>query len=185
MELDKLKLKRLCEAKRLKGRIAKTTKAMKTLKAKSTRRLETNEKGAQVYASQPGLTAATDVDGDDVLGEGKQHQTPAFVRHCVTAITEKPKDLARVEKDAPGGDDGSPFAICWAKYKGNKKSLAAKHAKGEHHTGAQYEKALATLREDVEEARRDNAQRNTVVFNDVDVIPTASSRHLIRYAPRG
>jgi len=195
MELDKLKLRRLCEAKRLKARVARTSKTLKGIqqgnpkasRVKTTKVLTTNEKGSQIYASQPTIGgAAKEAVEDDVnLDEGKRPHTPEFVRHCVTAITEKPKELARVESGAPEGTDGSPFGICWAKYKGNKSSLAAKHSKGEHHTDSQYKKALATLREDVEEARRQNAGRSRLMFSDVEVSPTAANRHLIRFVPRG
>lgn len=127
---------------------------------------------------------AVQVDGEAIEeGDEKKHHTPEFVRHCVTAITEKPKDLERVKQDAPGSDEGSPFAICWAKYKGNKRSLAAKHAKGKHHTVSQYKKALATLREDLEKIRGENIDRRKIMHSDVGIDPAPSTRHLIRYAP--
>ena len=195
MELDKLKLKRLCESKKLKGRIARTTKAAGGLKAagktkgvvRTTKRLTVDAKGNQIYAEQPGgagAREATDDEDESHLDEGKKHDTPAFVRHCVTAITEKPADLERVEKDAPADTDGSPFAICWAKYKGDKRSLVAKHSRGEHHSVAQYEKSLATLREDVDRVRQQNASRTAHdVAEEITLTPT--NRHLIRYTPRG
>lgn len=178
MELDVLKLKRLCEGKTRSRVVQRTTK-----------RLTTDEKGRQIYVDQPGAAgerkAAESVDDDDAPGldEGKKHKTPEFVRHCVAAITEKPEDLKRVQQDAPGPEEGSPFAICYAKYKGNKRSLAAKHAKGEHHTVKQYEKALATLREDLARVRQQNVDRSQVIHSDVQVEVTPASRHCIRYIP--
>jgi hypothetical protein len=187
MELDNIKLKRLSEsAKRLKGRVPRTTASL----VRTTKRLSTDKKGRQVYATQATADGSvskedTEVNDDEALIEGKKPKTPDFVRHCVTAITEKPKELARVQQDAPGPDEGSPFAICNAKYNNNKRSLAAKHSKGEHHSVGQYEKALEKLREDVEEARSQNVNRSTVLHSDVVIEATSTTRHLVRYAPRG
>jgi len=107
---------------------------------------------------------ASNQSGGSLLDEGKKHQTPEFVRHCVTAITEKPETLSRVKAQAPEDTDGSPFAICYAKYKQNTRSLAAKHATGKHHTIKQYEGALKTLRTKTEELRATRPSRTSIVF---------------------
>jgi len=172
MKIDKLKIKRISEAKKLNARVAKTSLARRT-----TRQLTTDEKGHQIYAR-----TKEDLDLEDSLDEGKGHKTSDFVRRCVTAITERPKDLARVEAGKP---DGSPFAICNAKYNDNKRSLAAKHSKGEHHSDAQYKKTLATLRESVTEARQQNEDRGDLFYSDVVTPVTSTNRHLVHYTPRG
>ena len=174
MKINELKLKRISEAKKLNARVAKTSLARRT-----TKQLTTDEKGRQIYAQQ---AAKEDLDLEDSLDEGKGHKTSDFVRHCVTAITERPKDLARVEAGKPGG---SPFAICNAKYNDDKRSLAAKHSKGEHHSDAQYKKALATLREGVIVARQQNEDRGDLFYSDVVTPVTSTNRHLIHYTPRG
>jgi len=177
MKIDELKLKRISEAKKLNTRVAKTSLARRTTKL-----LMTDEKGRQVYAKQ---SAKEDLDvealDNEDLDEGKGHKTSDFVRHCVTAITERPKDLARVETGKP---DGSPFAVCNAKYNDNKRSLAAKHSKGEHHSDARYKESLATLRGRVDEARQQNADRGSVLYSDIVLPVSSDTRHLVRYVPR-
>mgnify|MGYP000990205397 CR=1 FL=1 len=108
--------------------------------------------------------------------EGKDYKTPEFVRHCVTAITERPKDLARVESGRKG--DGSPFGICWSKYNKNKSSLDARHSTGEHHTNKEYEQALSKLREATEQLRAERPKRTAVAY-----APTAArpARELVSY----
>ena len=92
--------------------------------------------------------------------EGKPYQTPKFVRDCVSAISEKPKTLSRISKK----EDGSPFAVCYAKYNNNKKSLAATHSKGEHHSNKDFEAAKSKLRNQVESLRKQRSDRRNVVF---------------------
>lgn len=181
MTLDDLKLKRLYEARSLKGRLGKT------------RRLVTDAKGRQVYATGAEGGGTVDEVADEeknasnqsggTLGEGKKsHHTPKFVQHCVSAITEKPESLNRVEAGGPKGEKGSPFAICHASYKKKTRSKAAAHSKGEHHSVKQYEKSLATLREDVERAREESVDRRAIFFSDV---PQQATRRHIRFTPRG
>jgi hypothetical protein len=121
------------------------------------------------------------------LSEGnegkKKHHTPKFVQHCVAAITGEPESLERIEKNAPKGSDGSPFAICWAKYKSNRRSLAAKHAKGKHHTVKDYEKSLATLRQEAEKIRASRPSRRQIVFEHANVEPKGARRVLIEFRP--
>ena len=183
MDLDMLKLKRLCEGKKTRNAVSRTT-----LARRNTKRLTTDEKGRQIYVDQSvGGGKAEDVEDDDeTLAEGKKYRTPEFVRHCVAAIVERPKDLARIESQAPEGSDGSPFAICHAKYNENKRSLAAKHSRGDHHSTADYEKALAKLREDTEALRRQNEDRSEVCYSDAPPLPaTRETRHLVRFIPKG
>lgn len=117
--------------------------------------------------------------GAQVINEGeKKHRTPEFVRHCVTAITEKPKSLDRVQQKK----DGSPFAICHAQYKKDKRSLAAKHSKGEHHTNKEYEKALKTLRTKTEELRNQRAPRSSFVFEAAS--PNTIKHKSVRFETR-
>ena len=112
-------------------------------------------------------------------GKKKRPHTPEFVRHCVAAITEKPEDLARIEQKK----DGSPFGICWSKYKKNKRSLAAKHSKGEHHTAKDYESALATLRNETREIRESRPSRKNIVFEE-QWEPRGEQRSQIRFSPK-
>lgn len=113
------------------------------------------------------------------LEEGKKkHHTPKFVQHCVSAITEKPESLERVEKKK----NGSPFGICWAQYKKKRRSLATKHSQGKHHTVKDYEGALATLRKEAAEIRASRPSRSQVVFEVVQS-PRKRQRALVRFAP--
>ncbi len=108
--------------------------------------------------------SVTTTSGTDTVIEGKQHNTPEFVRHCVAAITSKPKTLDRVQQKK----DGSPFGVCYATYKKNKRSLAAKHSTGEHHTNKQYEKSLKTLSQEGADRRKSSDSRRHVVFEHVE-----------------
>jgi hypothetical protein len=167
MTLNDIKLKRLTEAREKK-------------EGKRKRKLVTDPKGRQTYIM---------VDEDEeILDEGtKKHHTPKFVQHCVSAITEDPKKLAKVKA---GGEDGegSPFAICHASYKKKTRSKAADHAqqaKGEkkHHTVKDYEKALEKLREAVEERTAMNPDPRSVTFGTV--LESAPAPRTVRFAPRG
>jgi hypothetical protein len=127
------------------------------------------------------------IEEQEELQEGKKRpHTPKFVQHCVTAITEKPESLSRVKREAPKGSDGSPFAICWAQYKKKRRSLAAKHSKGEHHTVKEYKGALKTLRQETEEIRRARPSRSAIIFEAAgpDAIER-TDRSRIRFQPEG
>lgn len=121
---------------------------------------------------------------EEVSESEKKHHNPKFVRDCVAAITQNSEDLERVEQDAPGKEKGSPFAVCWAKYNKNKKSLAAKHSKGSHHTTKDYEAALKKLRESTEALRANRQPRSSITF---DATPSAErkghSRRDVHYKP--
>lgn len=162
MNLDEIKVKRLTEGKKAdekKGGIKKV------------RRLPT---GTQVYANEAD-------DASDPLVEGeKKHETPKFVQHCVAAITSDPQKLAKVQ----ARKDGSPFGICVAQYKKNPRTLAAKHAQGEHHTVKEYEKALKKLRESVEHHAAQNTRPSAVFFDPLAITEEASSAtETIRFKP--
>jgi hypothetical protein len=125
-----------------------------------------------------------EMSDDEELQEGeKKHHTPKFVQHCVTAITEKPESLSRVEKQAPKGTDGSPFGICWAQYKKHRRSLAAKHSQGKHHTVKQYEGALAKLREETDALRKSRPSRSRIVFETLGDDPKGLSRRKVVFSP--
>jgi hypothetical protein len=194
MTLDEIKLKRLCEVKSIAPLLNKKKKrrrAIKTLKPG----------GQQVYDY---IDDDEEVDPDAVVVENpedeknssnqsggtieegeKKHHTPKFVQHCVSAITEKPKTLARVEAGGSKGEKGSPFAICHASYKKKTRSKAAEHSKGSHHTVKQYEGALKKLREAVELARQGSVDRRSIIFGSVQEGLKSADRRHIRYSPEG
>lgn len=171
----------------------KTKRVLKALGDRLPKKNASNESGGtlgEVVTTTTTSTAITVsewgvVGGDTtarILSEGaKQHHTPEFVRHCVTAITEKPDSLDRVQQKK----DGSPFAICNAQYNKNKRPLAAKHSQGGHHTVKQYEKALSTLRQRREEAREARDSRRTIVFEGVPLDPKKGDRRRICFKPGG
>lgn len=148
-----------------------------------------NQSGGTLDGSTVTVEYDLDEDGNytnaRVLDEGKKHHTPKFVQHCVTAITEKPEKLADVEAGGPGGEKGSPFAICNAAYKKKTRSKAASHAKGKHHSVKQYKQSLATLRESLELVRKQNPLRHAMLFENTDYEPKQGARRYVRYAPRG
>jgi hypothetical protein len=184
MALEKLKLQRLCEAKKLRRLVGRRRRLVMDPKTKRQMYVTIgDEEGAAPRNEAVEKNASNESGG--TLGEGERPQTPAFVRHCVTAITEKPAELERIERDAPAGTDGSPFAVCWAKYNEDKASLAAKHAKGKHHTVAQYEKALGKLRENVAAAREESLDRSQIVFGDIQETIDPEDRRFVRYSPGG
>ncbi|MDX1486861.1 MAG: hypothetical protein R3268_01575 [Acidiferrobacterales bacterium] len=125
----------------------------------------------------PQKTPSNESGGTLEEGE-KKHHTPKFVQHCVAAITEKPKELKRIKKGGNNGEEGTPFAICWDNYNKNKKSLAAKHAKGNHHSVKDYEKSLKKLREAREAARAKRVDPRQIVFE------TRAPEHIKREARR-
>ena len=173
MTLSDIKLKRLMEAK--------ATKAKKG-GGKQVRR--DPKTGAQVYTTKedenlPGsVVVEYDVEADGTYSNGrivsegeKKHHTPKFVQHCVSAITEQPKDKQPAE----------PFGVCNAQFNKDKPALAAKHAKGSHHTVQDYQDALEKLREAVELRRRENVNPRGVSYravleHEVDI-------RNIRYSP--
>lgn len=142
-----------------------------------------NESGGSLGES---VTVQYDVDADGnytnprVVEEGKEHKTPEFIRHCVAAITSDPKKLAKVQEKK----DGSPFGICTAQYKKDKRALAAKHSRGDHHSSADYEKALATLRNEADELRAARPSRTNILFESQDTEPKKDGRRTVRYTPR-
>jgi len=179
MNLNELKLKRLTESE--------TLTEIKTLRTKRKKIIKTTGKGARLPNRQvtPEMTTYREDDDQNdevVMIEGAKPRTPEFVRHCVAAIVEKPADLERLKQGAPEGSDGSPFAVCWAKYNENKRSLAAKHSRGEHHTVAEYKTALKKLREGVEDARV--IDRSKIIYSDVQVAPAPIERNQIQFHPK-
>ena len=112
-----------------------------------------------------------------IIAEGKKHETPKFIQHCVTAITEKPAAMARIARKK----DGSPFGVCTAAYKRNKQSLAARHASGEHHSVRDYEGALKKLRQEAAELRASRPSRSRIVFEQLS--EPKHQRSAVRFKP--
>ena len=122
---------------------------------------------------------ASDQSGG-ALEEGEQkHHTPKFIQHCVTAITEKPEKMAKIKKQK----DGSPFAICHAQYKKNKRGLAAAHSRGKHHTVVQYERALKKLKEETERVRASKRSRENITFGSNGDDPRRTDRSQVLFQP--
>lgn len=182
MTLNEIKLKRLAEAS-----------ASKAKKGGGKQVRRDPKTGAQIYVAKEeedlpdSVVVEYDLDEDGnytnarVVSEGKKkHHTPKFVQHCVSAITNDPEKLADVEKKK----DGSPFAICNAQYNKDKKSLAAKHSQGKHHTVKDYENALEKLRESVEERAAHNVDPRSVSFTPVVGEQEVDPRS-IRFSPWG
>lgn len=194
MTLDEIKLKRLCEAKSVASLLNKKKKRRRSIKT-------LKPGGQQVYDY---IDDDEEIDTDAVVVENpedeknssnqsggtieegkKRPHTPKFVQHCVSAITEKPKTLARVEAGGSKGEKGSPFAICHASYKKKTRSKAAAHSQGSHHTVKQYKDSLKKLREDVERARQESVDRRTIFFGATQDDLKGSDRRYIRYSPEG
>jgi hypothetical protein len=172
MKLDDIKAKRLAP---LASKYAPPTPITESaLGVVGTTATTTTGSAATITFSGP-----VTVDGA-VQFEEKKHQTPKFVRDCVAAITEKPKELARIQQKK----DGSPFGICYAQYEKNKRSLAAKHSHSGHRASGNYEKALATLRNEREERRAERPSRRRVVFEHVEPQPP-HHRRSVRFEAQG
>jgi len=173
--LEQIKLRRLAESKRVRRAVAK-----------SKRRLVTTAGGGQKYADVAEEEKNASNQSGGSLDEGKKnHHTPKFIQHCVSAITQDPEKLAKVEAGGPDGEKGSPFAICADSYKKKTRSKAAAHSQGEHHTVKDYEGSLSKLREAVEAKRMERLDRNAVVFRSVGQDPTGLDRRVVRFSPRG
>jgi len=156
MTLNDIKLKRLTEAAEKREKKKRPKKKLHRLSS-----------GSQAYVDP------------DAVNEGKDYKDPKFVRDCVSAITQDPVKLAKVQ-ERPGG---SPFPICKKTYSRNKAALAAKHSQGRHHSNKDYEESLKKLREAVEARAAQNIDPRSVCFGPRLEEDKILDPRTIRFAP--
>ena len=150
--LDRLKQKRLeVLLNKFSGRLSDQTSSSKQTESDNSACSDSSDIRNGKF---PEITASGDIH------EGSESRTPDFVKHCVSAIVERPKVLKRIKQKK----DGSPFAICYSVYNKNKRKLAALHSRGVHHTKKDFEKAIDALKEEIERLRMSREPRNKIKF---------------------
>lgn len=128
--------------------------------------------------TEPVAESAPEESVETVEEGEKSDETPTFVKHCVAAIASKDEVLGDLKRKKV-----SPFAICNATYNKNKRTLAAIHSRGRHHTAADYKRSLEKLREETEIARLSRPDRAQITFDANTTAPRHADRRKISYNP--